>query len=133
MTTIDGVRGPGGRLAIRRNATGVGWIAPAAPEEPRPVAPGAAVAGLDTLLALQERQVDAGSDRRARRHGQTILTALGALQRGLLHPDGPDPAELTRLADLCDALPFAEEPGLRGVLQSIALRARIELARRMTA
>ncbi len=93
--------------------------------------------GLDALLALQETAVAAQDpatrDREARRHGRDLLEALAALQKALLA--GEDGAEagaerLGRLVALLRSMPAAADPGLDGVLRSVGLRARLELARR---
>ena len=68
-------------------------------------------------------------DRRARRHGRALLEGLGELQRALLG-DGEDSAALDRLAALVEHCPEAADPALRATLAAVALRARVELARR---
>jgi hypothetical protein len=50
------------------------------------------------------------------------------LQLGLLGGDGGE--ALPRLADLVRTLPPAADPRLEAVLRAVALRARVELARR---
>lgn len=93
----------------------------------------AATRGLDALLALQETGVAADNpavrDREARRHGRAILEALAELQKALL--GGSDDSEvLGRLGALLGSLPPAADAGLAVLLNSVSLRARIELARR---
>ena len=113
-----------GRPAARTGGTVFSLPARSAPGRPAPVNG----AGLSGLLALQEADADAVRDREARRHGQDLLSELAALQRELL--DGPPgAARLQALAGLADAVPEAADPRLRDVVASIALRARIELAR----
>jgi hypothetical protein len=137
MTGIDGVGGSGpasplgGARSVRR--AGVFSLPEtAAAEEAAPAvetlnaAPAAALGG---MLALQEAGAETVRDRAARRHGLALLAALNALQRALLGgADGAD--SLARLAELAEAVPAATDPRLAGVLQAIALRARVELARR---
>ena len=81
------------------------------------------------MLALQERGGgDPDRDAAARRRADSLLDELRALQAELL-AGGADPGRLARLA----ALESGEEgadPGLREVVQAVALRARVELARR---
>ncbi|HUZ65120.1 MAG TPA: flagellar assembly protein FliX [Acetobacteraceae bacterium] len=89
-------------------------------------APPAALSG---MLALQEVECAGSGDRAARRHGQAILRELAHLQHALLS-GGTDPAALARLADLASLLPEAADPGLAAAIRAVALRARIELARR---
>ena len=93
--------------------------------------------GLDALLALQETaaavQDPATRDREARRHGRDLLEELAALQKALLVGDGGEEAggrALARLVALLRSMPAAADPGLDGVLRSVGLRARLELARR---
>jgi hypothetical protein len=80
------------------------------------------------LLALQEAGGDEVRDREARQRGRDLLDELAALQRELL-AGAPDAARLARLAELAAGLPLAADPGLRAVVQAIALRARVEAAR----
>lgn len=81
------------------------------------------------MLALQETMADPVGERAARRRGQDMLDELTALQRGLLGPDGPDPASLRRLAGLAASTPASNDPRLREALEAIRLRAVVELAR----
>jgi len=80
------------------------------------------------LLAIQEGGDRASRDQAARRRAESILQELQGLQRDLLH-DGVDMNRLERLAAL-DAGVEAEDPLLRGAVEAIVLRARVELARR---
>ncbi len=99
------------------------------------VAAAAPARGLDALLALQETaaaaQDPAARDREARRHGRDLLEELAALQKALLSGgDGAGEGALGRLVALLRSMPAAADPGLDGVLRSVGLRARLELARR---
>ena len=90
-------------------------------------------AGLSALLGLQEHQalIDAEPrerDRRARRQGLAMLAALTDLQICLA--GGDSGAVLDRLAILAGTMPAAADPVLAHVLAAIALRARVEIARR---
>ncbi len=88
-------------------------------------------AALDAMLALQEAEAEAARDRNARRHGKALLDALAELQRALLaESDDQEGPALHRLAALLEAPPDAANPALAGVLRALALRARVELARR---
>lgn len=89
----------------------------------------AAPGSLHGLLALQEGETDAARDRAARRHGDSLLKELAALQRGLLGGGEGDGA-LARLAELSGQVPEAADPGLAGAVRAVAMRARIEVARR---
>ncbi len=89
-------------------------------------APAAAV-GL-SLLSLQENGGRAGRDAEARRRASSILDELRGLQAELLGGRS-DPARLARLAAL-QAGEEGADPALREAVRAVALRARIELARR---
>ncbi len=128
---LDGAIGAGSAQWPRAALPGQGFAVSA--ETPRPAAAGptwaAAPASLSGLLALQETGVEAPRDRAARRRGQDILAVLSALQRALLA--GADPADtLEQLAALTADLPRALDPRLDAVLSAIALRGRVEVARR---
>ena len=132
MTSIEGLGTIRLAAAMRpRPAAGAGFRVPedrvqADAAEATAPADGVAV----SLLALQEAPGEpAVRDRAARRHGQAILAALAALQRAML--DGSDPQDVRAgLRALADHVPEAAAPELAAVLSAIALRARIELARR---
>lgn len=81
------------------------------------------------LLALQSSGPEPAGDRPARRRGHDMLDELAALQRDLLAPSGPAPGTLRRLATLADAVPEADDPGLREAVEAIRMRAVVELAR----
>lgn len=146
MTGIPALSGTAPALAPARvpaQATNGGFALPAAaaprgPGAASALAPAAALAG---LLALQEAGPEAVRDRAARRHGRAMLAALAGVQLALLAgADGgdgtgsggtaPAAAALERLATLLDGMPPAEDPALAAVLGAVALRCRIELARR---
>ncbi len=68
------------------------------------------------------------ADREAKRQGQAMLDALTGLQLAQL---GRDPqTALAGLARLASNAPSASDPGLQAVLQAIAARVAVELARR---
>lgn len=90
-------------------------------------------AQLGGLLALQEQQPalepeHRERDRRARRQGHAMLAALTDLQRCLTV--GDPSAALDRLVGLVRTMPLAADPVLASLLAAIALRARVEIARR---
>ena len=127
MTAIASVSGPAQIAAPARAAPhGTAFAVPSPP----PAAAGAGTSGIAPaamagLLAVQE---GATGDRRApaaRRAGRALLGALSALQAALLAGQG-EAGALEGLRDLLGAMPPAEDP----VLATIALRCRIELARR---
>jgi hypothetical protein len=100
--------------------------------ESQPAAPAPALADVH-LAALQaalpghseasSRQVD----QQAGRHGRAMLGALAGLQLAGL--GGDTVAARRTLADLARALPAGASPGLDAILQAIAQRAAVELAR----
>lgn len=82
---------------------------------------------MPSLLALQEEDAEAVADREARRHGQAMLSALAALQRGLL--GGADGGALEQAAALARAAPAAADPRLAAVQRAILVRVAVEAAR----
>lgn len=80
------------------------------------------------LMALQEADDPAGRDRRGHARAQALLEELAALQAEMLR-GGADPDRLARLAQLAEGESPAD-PVLADALAGIALRARVELARR---
>ncbi len=79
------------------------------------------------MLTLQEIMTSEVGDREARHHGQQLLAALADLQRSLLSDDHE--GALEQLVLLVKTIPNAADPGLIRTINSIHLRARIELAR----
>jgi hypothetical protein len=63
----------------------------------------------------------------ATQYGRAVLDALAGLQAAVLGGAGAGPRE--RLTELVRGLPRAAEPSLDAVLQAIAQRAAVELAR----
>lgn len=158
MTMIDGVGRPAGPLAARRatrGRAGAGGFAlslQSVPAGEASVVVAAETAGdsapvftayMAGLLGLQEQgaadalAAPAARDREARRHGQALLSALAELQLLLTGGGGGpggSPADVRmlseRLSGLAASIPAAADPGLRGILAAIGLRAQIELIRR---
>ena len=89
-----------------------------------------ALVGLEGLLALQEAEGDAVSDRTTRRHAGAMLAELSAMQRALLQGDA---AGLTAAAACLSGLAHqgaaALDPRLAAVMRAITLRAAIEAGR----
>ena len=79
------------------------------------------------MLALQETMTSEAGDREARQHGQKLLAALAELQRALLSDGCSD--VLGKLLLLTTTMPDTVSPELASAINSIRLRARIELAR----
>jgi hypothetical protein len=111
----------------RAGSTGFSVETPAPRASAAPPASG--VLALEGMLALQETGAEIVRDREARRHGQALLKGLAALQHALL-AGGDQGAALETLAALAGTCPEAVHPGLAGVVQALALRAQVELARR---
>jgi hypothetical protein len=88
----------------------------------------AAPVSLGVMLAAEALDREATRDRAARRQGHVVLAGLTALQRALLE-GGDQAALLDRLALLVADMPLAVEPRLAALLDTIVLRARVELAR----
>jgi hypothetical protein len=80
------------------------------------------------LLTVQELAPAGERDARAFRRGEDMLRELKALQLELLEGRA-DPARLQELARLTEGEKPAD-PGLAEAVEAIALRARLELARR---
>lgn len=89
---------------------------------------GAAI-GLDGMLALQAVDEAAERDRRARKRGMAMMTALSDVQRALLTDEDPAHALRTLSALTLDE-EQAADPDLAAILRAIALRSRLEVARR---
>lgn len=146
MTGIDAIGRPAAPRMTRRGRAGGAFALPpeSAPEAAMPEDTSAPVsaASVGGLLGLQEQMAGgllapAVRDREARRHGQALLSALADLQLIMVGPQnvpGVAIATLSRLADrltaLTSAVPVAADPALGAVVTAIALRARVELARR---
>lgn len=139
MTGIPALQGmpprvpPRGSAALGRGGFSVSAAA-AAPAGPGPASAAAPAAALAGLLALQETEPDVMRDRAARRHGRAMLAALAAWQRALLGGPGSEAgtgpaAALERLGTLLATMPPAADPALAAVLDGVALRCRVELAR----
>ena len=131
MVVIRGVTGganvPGSRPA--RGAS-VGFRVGGGADEPREASASTGVSAATAmgLLAVQELGPAKERNARAFRRGEDMLKELKALQLELLEGRA-DPARLTELARLTEGEKPAD-PGLAEAVAAIALRARLELARR---
>ncbi|MGH7119350.1 MAG: flagellar assembly protein FliX [Acetobacteraceae bacterium] len=137
MTTIDRLGGPSRGVAIGRERLGrvggAGFALPEAPPAPLQaggLAEATPASLVGAMVALQEAELKGARDRAARRHGETMLDELRALQVRLLDGGGA-PELLGRLATLAEVLPEAADPKLAALVRAVALRAEIELARRV--
>ena len=136
MTIIDAVSGPRSPRSTSPTARRAdsGFRVPEDAGAGSPPAAQTATPGqiggvsLDLLLTAEALDPDAPRNAAARRQGHAILRSLGALQQILLGGGDPGGA-LAELAQLIGDLPPAANPGLAAVLDSSALRARVELAR----
>jgi hypothetical protein len=130
MTVVRGVT-PGTTTAPGRSAKAAGGFrlpggAGAAKEAG--ATGGIAAAGGAGLLALQESDSPEQRNDRGRRRARAMLETLESLQLAML--DGSaDSATLARLAALTEGEAPAD-PALAEIVGEVALRARIELARR---
>ncbi len=88
----------------------------------------AGVQGLDAILALQSVDNADDRERRAVRHGHDLLDQLEALRADLLAGQ-ISPQRVGALLSLIRAKQAAEEPKLAALIDDIALRARVELAK----
>jgi hypothetical protein len=128
MTRVSGL----GAVAApaRRARAGGGFMLPGAQAES---ASGVvATSGVAALLAVQEDGRGQGAAGRAAARVEAALAELTGLQLDLLR-GGTDPARLARLAALADSPEALADPGLRAAAQGVALRVRLELARRRAA
>jgi hypothetical protein len=143
MTSIDPVRrGSSGAGSVRATGTaavpgmqqaGAGFRVEAesgsgAAEAASPLADATPVS-LGMMMAAEALDRDATRDRAARRHGLVMLGGLTTLQRALLE-GGDMTVSLERLAALLEDMPSAVEPRLAALLDTIALRVKVELALR---
>jgi hypothetical protein len=127
---------PGRSKPVRRSAAGFALPAePADPASPAEAAHSEAPAALTqaacvSLVDLAGDASDAPSrpdDRSAASHGSVLLQAMARLQVALL--DGHEADARQTLAALAGAMPSAADPELETVLQAVAQRAAVELAR----
>ncbi len=103
-------------------------------EEPSGVAPSQAgvsmpsLQGVESLLALQQMEVQVDDRQRAMQHGNKLLDQLDALRIDLLQGK-VQPERLERLVGNLSMQVKSGSPGLDKVIEDIELRARIELAK----
>lgn len=90
-----------------------------------------AAAGTESLLALQALAAAPPDPSAAAAHAEVMLDRLGDLQRAVVMADPlVRRAALAGLAEATDAVPSAvADPVLAEILEALALRAAIELAR----
>jgi hypothetical protein len=88
----------------------------------------AGVQSLDAILALQSVDNQEDRERRAVRHGHDLLDQLEALRADLLAGQ-ISPQRVNALLSLIRAKQAAENPELASLIDDIALRARVELAK----
>lgn len=122
---IGPVGGPGGAAGPSRTARRGGAFS--LPGAAGTTAGVAAAGGVGALFAMQEALTPRERDDAAQRRGQALLEEMEALRRDLLRGAIPQ-ARLARLALLSDGESGAD-PALREVVEALALRARVEMAR----
>lgn len=124
--------GPTSTGGARPAGGGSASFAPTTAEAPARAAPTVAatsLAGLDALIALQAIDGDRpGRRRRAAKRGHDILDVLEEIKIGLLSGGIPG-AALDRVAALLGSLEPSGDERLDGLIEDIALRAEVELAK----
>lgn len=121
------------RTTRTRGATGAGGtFAPdmrADVQGAAPVASGAPITAVDTLIALQEVPDSVAGRAKAARRGRDMLDLLDDVRDGLLS-GAVSRSTLQRLVNLIsEKREDFVDPGLAAVLDEIDLRARVELAK----
>lgn len=86
------------------------------------------VQSLDAILALQSVEDEGDRSRRAVQHGHDLLDQLEALRADLLSGH-VTPQRIGSLLSLVRARQQADDPQLEALVDDIALRARVELAK----
>ncbi|MNH49431.1 Flagellar assembly protein FliX [compost metagenome] len=131
------VNGPSGATSSQgsrptRSAGGFSLPASGGPSGPTSAAAtssASSVAGVSALMALQGVEDATERRRRAIRRGGGLLDRLDELKLALLNGQDGVPA-LERLArSLREERPDDADPGLKGVLDQIDLRAAVEMAK----
>jgi hypothetical protein len=130
MTRVGAIGG--GAVPARRAVRGAGGFAlPDAAGTPS--AAGVAAAASPALLVLQDGAAPpAVAEEGARRRGRAALDLLREVQLDLLR-GGTAPDRIARLAEVARAAAQAappDDPALRAALAEVAVRLRVELARR---
>jgi hypothetical protein len=129
MVRIDGLS----RVGVARRTTGRAGQSYTSATAARAAAEPAAApapAMLDAMLALQEAgAAEADHEETARGQAKALLAAMDSLQHSLLR-DADDLESLRGLAALTRRLVVSVDPELAALVQGVALRARVELARR---
>ncbi|MBV6656475.1 MAG: flagellar assembly protein FliX [Devosiaceae bacterium] len=133
---VEGPKGPAAGVQSRNgkgSGSGSGFSLPSAASPSSAANAGgtpatAAVHDLDALLALQTVEDEGDRRRRAVRHGHDLLDQLEALRADLL-AGRVAPQRLSGLAVLVRAKQATEDPQLQAVVDDIALRAKVELAK----
>lgn len=129
ITSRAPVTGPDRRRRVSSGAAGFAEQVGARPATRAGLAPAAPLAALESVLAVQEVGDDAEDRRRALRRGHSLLDELHALQIGLIGGGPPESAVQRIAAVLGLPRPDSRDPGLEEVLDSIELRAAVELAK----
>jgi hypothetical protein len=111
-------------------AAGQFSLAAESPTTPIPDTTPTQSVSLAGMLALQEAETGSIQDKTARRHGFALLEALSTLQKHLLSPLADTETALASLTRLAADPPHTTDPALAALLDSIRLRAKIELLRR---
>ncbi len=131
---VEGPRSSTSANGARKNRpSGSGFQLPEAGEAAATggdqVAPSAVgVTGLDAILALQSVDNPEDRSKRAVRHGHDLLDQLEALRADLL-AGHVSPQRIGALLSLVRAQQGSDDPKLASLIDDIALRAKVELAK----
>jgi hypothetical protein len=126
IQNANGIRSsrPGASTSGARFSLDAGKSAPKA----EAMAPTSILGGLDALIAIRSEDTTRERRRRTMRRGQGLLDLLDEIKLALL--SGRLPAELqNRLAVALRDESFSGDPRLDAILESIDLRAAVELAK----
>lgn len=129
---VGRVGSTGGFAAPRRAGRAGGGFALPRPGGAAGTAGTAATGAVAALMLTPDSVPGESAGVAAARHARAALEELRGLQLDLLH-GVEDPTRLRRLAALTESAMAPDDPALREAVAGIALRARIELARRRRA
>ncbi len=119
---------PPSTTARPKRAEGEGFAAALQRANALTPAVGASAVVTAGLLGLSVEDDREERDRRARQRAGKLLAGLSRIQLALLN-GRVDAAMMTQLADLAGLANEADDPALKGLVDSITLRVKVELAR----
>ena len=130
IDTTNRSSGVGRSSAAGRTGSGVDFV-PSGGAAPAKVAgnmPTQAMAGMDSILALQAVEEPLSGKKKAVRRGASLLDQLDDIKTDLLI-GRVDPARLDGMVSMLAELRDRTMPGLDSLLDDIDLRVRVELAK----